>query len=304
MSALTISVVKQRTLCEEIQAKGVGLHTGKQVALTLRPAPIDAGIVFRRVDLDPVVEIPACFEQVSGTLLGTTLQVDDASITTVEHLLSAFSGLGVDNAYVDLDGIEVPIMDGSAMPFVFLIQSAGICEQNAPKKFLRILKRIEVCDQDKWAAIEPFNGTRLTVEIIYDHPHTGFSVSNRKLDFQFSSTAFAKEISRARTFGFLSDVEALKERNLALGGSLDNAVVLDEREILNQECLRFSNEFVRHKLLDALGDLYLHKYHFIGAFFGYKSGHHLNNKLSIKLMNDPSSWEIVTFPQNELPITF
>lgn len=298
------TVIQQKTLCAEIQACGVGLHTGKQVNLTLRPAPVNTGIRFRRVDLNPVVDIPAHFSHVSCTAWGTTLKKGGATVATAEHVMSAFAGLGVDNAYVDLDGVEVPIMDGSALPFVFLIQSTGLCEQKAPKQFLRILKRVEVRDRDKWAVVEPLDGTRLTIEIIYDHPHTGFSIRNRRLDFQFSSTAFVKEISRARTFGFLSDVDELQKNNLALGGSLENAIVLDDNGIMNQEALRFSNEFVRHKLLDALGDLYLLGHHFVGAFFGYKSGHDLNNQLLLALMQDDRAWEMVQYTASTLPITF
>ena len=298
------SMIKQRTLCGAIRARGIGLHTGKQVELALRPAPVDTGIIFRRIDLHPVVEIPALFNHVSNTFLGTTLRVGEATIATSEHLMSAFAGLGIDNVYVDINGSEVPIMDGSSISYVFLIESAGICEQDVPKKFLRILKRIETHNQDKWAAIEPFDGTRLVVEIMYNHPHVGFGSDNRKFDFTFSRTAFIKEISRARTFGFLSDSEMLQKNNLALGCCLDNAIVLDHQNMMNQECLRFSNEFVRHKMLDALGDLYLLGHHVVGAFFGYKSGHYLNNKLSLTLMNNSSAWELVTLSQNEFPVVF
>jgi len=285
--------VKQRTLKESIRATGIGLHGGVKVYMTLRPAPANTGIVFRRVDLDQPVDIPANALNVTQTTLGTTLEHDGAKVATVEHLLSAMAGLGIDNAFVDLTAPEVPIMDGSAAPFVFLLQSAGIEEQNSPKKFIRIRKPIEVRDGDKWARLTPYNGFKINFEIDFDHPVLRKHRQTASLDF--STTAFLKEISRARTFGFLRDLETLRERDLTLGGSLDNAIVMDEYRVLNEDGLRFRDEFVRHKILDAVGDLYLLGCCLIGEFNGFKSGHHLNNCLLRALLNDRDSFEEVVF---------
>jgi len=296
-------VIKQRTLKNVIRATGVGLHTGEKVYLTLRPAAADTGIIFRRVDLDVPVEIKACPENVGETLLSTTLVKDDVKISTVEHLLSALAGLGIDNAYVDLSAPEVPIMDGSAGPFVFLIQSAGIEEQNAPKRFIRIKRTVLVKDGDKWARFDPFEGFKVEFSIDFDHPV--FKSHNQWAAVDFSTTSFVKEISRARTFGFMRDIELLRQRQLARGGSLDNAVVMDDYRVLNEDGLRYENEFVKHKILDAIGDLYLLGHSLIGAFTGHKSGHALNNLLLRTLMADENAWEQVTFEDMEpAPISF
>ena len=286
-------MIRQRTLKNVIRATGVGLHTGEKVYLTLRPAAPNTGIVFRRVDLDSPVDIPAKAENVGDTRLSTTLAKDGARISTVEHLLSAFAGLGIDNAYVDVSAPEVPIMDGSAGPFVFLIQSAGVEEQNVAKRFIRIKKPIEVRDGDKVARFEPFNGFKVSFGIDFDHPAVMESGRNSVIDF--SSTSFVKEVSRARTFGFLRDIEMLRENGLALGGSMDNAIVVDDFRVLNEDGLRYQDEFVRHKILDAIGDLYLLGHSLIGAFSGYKSGHELNNRLLKALIAQPATWEEVTF---------
>lgn len=296
-------MIKQRTLKNVIRATGVGLHTGNKVYLTLRPAAADTGIVFRRVDLDPPVEIAACPENVGDTRLSTTLVKDDVRISTVEHLLSALAGLGIDNAYVDLSAPEVPIMDGSAGPFVFLIQSAGIVEQNVPKRFIRIKRPVVVEDGDKWARFDPFDGFKVSFVIDFDHP--AFRSTSQKATIDFSTTSFVKEISRARTFGFLKEIEYLRARSLALGGSLDNAVVVDEYRVLNEDGLRYHDEFVKHKVLDAIGDLYLLGRSLIGEFSGYKSGHALNNRLLRQLMADESAWDMVTYEDDAVaPISF
>jgi len=296
-------MLNQRTLKNVIRATGVGLHTGKKVLVTFRPAPPDRGIIFRRVDLDPVVEIPARAENVGDTSLSTSLMRDGVRISTVEHLLSAFAGLGIDNAYVDLSAAEVPIMDGSAGPFVFLIQSAGFQEQSEPKRFIRIKKPISVHDGDKWARFEPFSGFKVSFAIEFDHPF--FQQSSKHAEIDFSTTSFVKEVSRARTFGFMREVEWLRGRNLALGGSLDNAVVVDDYRVLNEDGLRYEDEFVKHKILDAIGDLYLLGHSLIGAFHGHKSGHELNNQLLRKLLTTQSAWELVTFKKvEEAPISF
>jgi UDP-3-O-[3-hydroxymyristoyl] N-acetylglucosamine deacetylase len=296
-------MIKQRTLKNVIRATGVGLHTGDKVYLTLRPAAPDTGIVFRRVDLTPPVEIAACPENVGDTQLSTTLIKDDTRISTVEHLLSAMAGLGIDNAYVDLSAAEVPIMDGSAGPFVFLIQSAGIVEQGAPKRFIRIKKSVTVQDGDKWARFDPFDGFKVSFVIDFNHPAFLNGVQQAVVDF--STTSFVREVSRARTFGFLKDIEWLRERKLAFGASLDNAVVVDDYRVLNEEGLRYSDEFVKHKVLDAIGDLYLLGRSLIGAFRGHKSGHALNNRLLRSLLADESAWEEVTFEgEIDAPISF
>jgi UDP-3-O-[3-hydroxymyristoyl] N-acetylglucosamine deacetylase len=296
-------MIKQRTLKNVIRATGVGLHTGAKVYLTLRPAAPDTGIVFRRVDLEPPVDIPARAENVGDTRLSTTLTKDGARISTVEHLLSAFAGLGIDNAYVDVSAAEVPIMDGSAGPFVFLIQSAGVEEQNVAKRFIRIKRPVEVREGDKTARFEPFNGFKVSFGIDFDHP--AMSEESRRSVIDFSSTSFVKEVSRARTFGFLRDIEMLRENGLALGGSMDNAIVVDDFRVLNEDGLRYEDEFVKHKILDAIGDLYLLGHSLIGAFSGYKSGHELNNRLLKTLITQPETWEEVTFEDAErAPISY
>jgi len=296
-------MIKQRTLKNVIRATGVGLHTGAKVYLTLRPAAPDTGIVFRRVDLEPPVDIPAKAENVGDTRLSTTLTKDGARISTVEHLLSAFAGLGIDNAYVDVSAAEVPIMDGSAGPFVFLIQSAGVEEQNVAKRFIRIKRPVEVREGDKIARFEPFNEFKVSFGIDFDHP--AMSEESRRSVIDFSSTSFVKEVSRARTFGFLRDIEMLRENGLALGGSMDNAIVVDDFRVLNEDGLRYEDEFVKHKILDAIGDLYLLGHSLIGAFSGYKSGHELNNRLLKTLITQPETWEEVTFEDAErAPISY
>ena len=296
-------MIKQRTLKNVIRATGVGLHTGRKVFLTLRPAPVDTGIVFRRDDLKPVVEIVARAENVGDTSLSTSLVKDNVRISTVEHLLSAFAGLGIDNAFVDLSASEVPIMDGSAGPFVFLIQSAGIADQNKAKKYLRIKRQISVRDGDKWARFEPFNGFKVSFAIEFDHPY--FHQRSKHAEIDFSTTSFVKEVARARTFGFMRDVEILREQNLALGGSLDNAVVVDDYRVLNEDGLRYEDEFVKHKILDAIGDLYLLGHSLIGAFHGYKSGHELNNRLLRKILATKDAFELVSFEGEEsAPFSF
>lgn len=296
-------MIKQRTLKNCIKATGVGLHSGKKVLVTLRPAPAHSGIVFRRIDVTPAVEIPARAENVGDTRLSTSLARGEVRIATVEHLLSAFAGLGIDNAYVDVSAPEVPIMDGSAGPFVFLIQSAGIEEQSAPKQFVRIKRPVAVEDGDKWARLEPFDGFKVSFSIDFDHPLFDETIKFAEVDF--STTSFVKEVSRARTFGFLKEVEMLREKDLALGGSLQNAVVIDDYRVLNEDGLRYEDEFVRHKILDAIGDLYLLGHGLIGAFRGHKSGHALNNRLLRRLLADQSAWELVDYRDEvELPLTF
>ena len=296
-------MIHQRTLKNVIRATGVGLHTGEKVYLTLRPAAVNTGVVFRRVDLDPVVELYAKPERVGDTRLSTALQEGDVSVSTVEHLMSALAGLGIDNVYVELTSPEVPIMDGSAAPFVFLIQSAGVIEQSSPKEFIRVIKPIKIEEGDKWAKFEPFEGFKVSFGIDFDHPIFTKSPQNATVDF--STTSFVKEVSRARTFGFMHEVEALREAGLALGGSHDNAIVMDSYTILNDDGLRYEDEFVKHKILDAIGDLYLLGHPLIGAFSAYKSGHALNNKLLCALVQQPDAWELVTFddPQ-DAPIAF
>jgi UDP-3-O-[3-hydroxymyristoyl] N-acetylglucosamine deacetylase len=293
----------QRTLRNIIRATGVGLHTGKKVMMTLRPAGPDRGIVFRRVDLPHPVEIEARAENVGETMLGTTLVGGEARISTVEHLLSAFAGLGIDNACVDLTAAEVPIMDGSAGPFVFLLQSAGIEEQTLPKRFIRIRKPIEARDGDKWARFDPFEGFKVNFEIEFDHPV--FKRRLQRASMNFSTTSFLKEISRARTFGFMRDLETLRAHNLALGGTLHNAIVLDDVGVVNEDGLRYEDEFVKHKILDAIGDLYLLGHSLVGEFSGHKSGHDLNNRLLRALLADRDAWEEVVFESAEhAPISY
>ena len=286
-------MIYQKTLRNVIRAKGVGLHTGEQVNLTMRPAPPDAGIVFRRVDLTPAVEIAARLENVADTRLSTALGHETVRISTVEHLLSAFSGLGIDNAVVELSAAEVPIMDGSAGPFVFLIQSAGVEEQPVAKRFVRIRRRVEVSDGDKWARFLPHQGFKVGFTIDFSHPL--FKGRHSRAEIDFTRTSFVREVSRARTFGFMRDIEKLREERLALGGNLDNAIVLDDYRVVNEDGLRYDDEFVKHKVLDAVGDLYLLGYSLIGAFSGHKSGHALNNRLLRELVRQQDAWEIVSF---------
>ena len=290
-------MIRQRTLKNVISATGVGMHTGEKVYMTLRPAAADTGIVFRRIDLPVVVDIKADAYAVGDTRLASCLEKDGASVGTVEHLMSALAGLGIDNAYVDLSAPEVPIMDGSAGPFVFLLQSAGIEEQNAAKRFIRIRKTVEVRHGDKWVKLEPFNGFKIDLGIEFNHPV--FDRSRQTVSFDFSSTSYTKEVSRARTFGFMQDVEAMRSQGLAMGGSLDNAIVMDEYRILNSDGLRYDDEFVKHKALDAIGDLYLLGHPIIGAFSGFKSGHALNNQLLRALLEDQTAWEFCSFANAE-----
>jgi UDP-3-O-[3-hydroxymyristoyl] N-acetylglucosamine deacetylase len=290
-------MLRQRTLKSLVSASGVGLHTGKKVRITLRPAPVDTGVVFRRVDLASPVDIPARAELVGEARLASTLIKGDVKVHTVEHLMSALGGLGVDNAYVDLDAPELPIMDGSASPFVLLIQQAGIEEQNAPKKFLRVTRRVEVKDGDKWARLDPYEGYRLSFSIEFRHPV--IERTTQAVTVDFAETSYLKEIARARTFGFMHEVEDLRDSGLALGGGLDNAVVLDEYRVLNTEGLRFADEFIRHKLLDAIGDLYLLGKPLLGAFTAHKSGHALNNRLLRAALADPAALELVVFERPE-----
>lgn len=295
-------MIKQRTPRKVIEATGVGLHSGEKVYLTLRPAPVNTGIIFRRTDLNPVVEIPASYEYVGDTTLCTSLQHNGVKIGTVEHLLSALAGLGIDNAYVDINAPELPIMDGSAAPFVFLLQSAGIRQQNAPKRFIRILKPICVEDNGKYVKFLPYNGYKVSFTIDFDHPV--FSDKPQSATFDFATCSYVKEVCRARTFGFLSDYEKLREVDLAKGGSLDNAVVVDDYRVLNDDGLRFHDEFVKHKVLDAIGDLYLLGASLIGAFEGYKSGHELNNKLLRALYAQRNAWEYTYFDAEEYRPSF
>jgi UDP-3-O-[3-hydroxymyristoyl] N-acetylglucosamine deacetylase len=296
-------MLRQRTLKTAIRATGVGLHTGEKVYMTLRPAAENSGVTFRRVDLDLPVDIPADATLVGETMLGTTLIKDGVKVATVEHLMSALAGLGIDNLNVDLSAPEVPIMDGSAGPFVFLLQSAGIEEQHAAKKFVRIKKKIRIEEDDKWAEFKPFNGFKVNFDISFNHPV--FNKLSQSASIDFSSTSFLKEVSRARTFCFLRDVETLRARNLTLGGSMDNAIVLDDYRILNEDGLRYTNEFVIHKILDAIGDIYLLGHSLIGEFSAHKSGHDLNNKLLRAMLEDKSVWEEVTFSDpKKVPISY
>jgi UDP-3-O-[3-hydroxymyristoyl] N-acetylglucosamine deacetylase len=296
-------MVGQRTLRNSIRASGVGLHTGKKVLMTVRPAPADTGIVFQRTDLAGSADVPARAGQVGETTLGTTIMNGEARVSTIEHLLSAFAGLGIDNARVEVNAPEVPIMDGSAGPFVFLLQAAGIEEQASPKRFVRIKRQVRVADGDKWAQFDVFEGFKVNFEIEFDHPI--FKRRLQRATMDFSTTSFLKEISRARTFGFMRDIESLRKRNLALGGNLDNAIVLDEKGIMNEDGLRYEDEFVKHKILDAIGDLYLLGHSLIGEFSGHKSGHGLNNQLLRALLADSSAWEEVVFERaDQAPISY
>jgi UDP-3-O-[3-hydroxymyristoyl] N-acetylglucosamine deacetylase len=294
---LGIPMVKQRTLKGSVSVTGVGLHSGQKVTLGLRPAPVNTGIVFRRVDVKPAEEIRARAELVHDTRLSTCMEQNGVRIATVEHLMSALSGLGVDNAYVDLDSAEVPIMDGSAGTFIFLLQSAGIVEQSAAKKFIRVKKSVEVKQGDKWVRFDPYNGYKLTFTINFAHPV--FANTRQHVTVDLGEESYVRDISRARTFGFMQDVEAMRAQGLALGGSLDNAIVMDEYRVLNADGLRFEDEFVKHKVLDAIGDLYMLGYPLIGAFSGFKSGHALNNALVRALLADEQAWEFVTYDSVE-----
>tara|TARA_B110000014_G_scaffold260594_1_gene250644 strand:- start:232 stop:1152 length:921 start_codon:yes stop_codon:yes gene_type:complete len=296
-------MLAQRTLSNSIKAFGIGLHSGEPITLKLLPAPTDTGIIFRRVDLNPVVEIKARAENVGDTTMSTSLTWRDVKISTVEHLLSAMAGLGIDNAYVEVNAAEIPIMDGSAGPFVFLIQSAGLHEQDAPKKFIRIKEKVRVPYNDAWAQVSPFEGFKVAFTGVWDHPV--HKKHGTKASINFNSTSFVKEVSRARTFGFMSDLEALKENDLALGASQKNAVAIGDDEILNEDGLRLENEMTKHKVLDAIGDLYLLGHNLVGSFEGYKSGHTVNNALLRELLARPDTWEVTTYDDpNNSPITY
>ncbi len=298
-----VPMLKQRTLKNVIRATGVGLHSGRKVYMTLRPAAENVGIVFRRVDLEPPADVRADAFLVGETMLGTTLIDGEVKVATVEHLMAALAGLGIDNAYVDLTAPEVPIMDGSAAPFVFLLQSAGIEEQNALKRFIRVKKAVRVDEGDKWAECRPFPGFKVNFQIDFEHPTFKKHLQSSSVDF--STNSFLKEVSRARTFGFLRDIEALRARNLTLGGNMDNAIVLNDYRVLNEDGLRYEDEFVKHKMLDAIGDLYLLGHSLLGEFTGYKSGHSLNNKLVRAILSDESAWEIVNFEDAEkAPVSY
>lgn len=286
-------MLRQRTLKTVIKATGVGLHSGVKVSLSLRPAQVDTGIVFRRVDLDPPVDLKADPLAVGDTRLASCLERDGAKVATVEHLMSALAGLGIDNAYVDVDAAELPIFDGSAAPFVYLLQSAGIEEQGAPKRFLRVTKPVEVRDGDKWARLDPYDGFSLEFSIVFSHPAVAQSGTRAKVDF--GTQSYVREVARARTFGFMQDVESMRDQGLAQGGSLENAIVMDEYRVLNSEGLRYSDEFVKHKILDAIGDLYLAGHPLLAAFSAHKSGHALNNRLLRALLADRTAWELIAF---------
>jgi UDP-3-O-[3-hydroxymyristoyl] N-acetylglucosamine deacetylase len=296
-------MLKQRTLKNVIRATGVGLHTGQKVYLTLRPAPINNGIVFIRTDIESRPEIPAKAHLVGETTLSTTLVKGGVKVSTIEHLMSALSGLGIDNAFIEVSAPEVPIMDGSAGPFVFLIQSAGIEEQDAPKQFIRILKPIRLAEGDKTVSLEPYDGFKVSYTLLYDHPVYRRYTKSATIDF--SSTSFVKEVSRARTFGFMHEFEELRNRNLALGASMDNAIAVGDYKVLNEDGLRYEDEFVKHKILDSIGDLYLLGFSLIGEFKGYKSGHALNNALLRTLEKSQDSWELVSFDSDsQVPISY
>ncbi len=295
--ALNNAMVKQRTLKSSVTVTGVGLHSGEKVTLTLRPGAANSGIVFLRVDVKPVCEMQARADLVYDTRLSTCMEYNGVRVATIEHLMSAFAGLGIDNACVEMNGSEVPIMDGSAGTFIFLLQSAGIVEQSAAKKFIRIRKAVEVVDGDKWVKFEPYNGYRLTFTINFPHPV--FADTKQHVVIELDENSYIREISRARTFGFMQDVEYMRSQGLALGGSLDNAIVMDDYRVLNADGLRFEDEFVKHKVLDAIGDLYLLGHPVIGAFSGFKSGHALNNALLRALLADEQAWEFVTFDNVE-----
>lgn len=286
-------MLKQRTLKTLVRATGVGLHSGVKVTMVLRPAAPDTGIVFRRVDLNPPVDLPAVPHGVGDTRMASTLEKDGAKLSTIEHLMSALAGLGIDNIYVDVDAAELPIMDGSAAPFVFLLQSAGIEEQNAAKKFIRIKKTVRVEEGDKWAELSPYEGFRLDFSIIFNHP--AVDQTGRQVSVDFADNSYIREVARARTFGFMQDIEYMRDHGLALGGSMENAIVMDEYRVLNSDGLRYNDEFVKHKVLDAIGDLYVAGHPILGAFSAFKSGHGLNNKLLRAVLEDASAWEWASF---------
>ncbi|HJP37948.1 MAG: UDP-3-O-acyl-N-acetylglucosamine deacetylase [Gammaproteobacteria bacterium] len=296
-------MLRQRTLKNSIRATGIGLHSGRKVYMTIRPAAENSGIVFRRLDFEPPTDIKADAKSVGDTMLGTTLVQGQAVVATVEHLMAALAGLGIDNAFIDLSAPEVPIMDGSSAPFVFLLQSAGIAEQSALKRFIRIRKTVRVEDAEKWAEFKPHDGYKVNLSIDFDHPIFKRHAQTASIDF--STTSFVKQVSRARTFGFLRDIEALRASNLTLGGTMENAIVLDDYRVLNADGLRYEDEFVRHKILDAIGDLYLLGHSLLGEFSGYKSGHGLNNQLVRALLDDESAWEMVTFDDtSKAPVSY
>lgn len=296
-------MIRQRTLKNVIRATGVGLHTGRKIRLTLSPADVDQGIVFRRVDLNPIFTIDAKATNVGDTTLSTSLGSGDTRVSTVEHLLSAMAGLGIDNAIIDVDGPEIPIMDGSAGPFVFLLQSAGILDQDAPKKFIRVLREVKVEDGDKYASFTPFDGFKVAFSIDFDHPVFKDKSLNAEIDF--SSTSYVKEVSRARTFGFVHEFEYMRSKGLARGASVNNAIAVDDFRILNEDGLRYEDEFVKHKILDAIGDLYLLGNSLIGEFTAHKSGHGLNNQLLRQLLVETDAWEVVTFDDvQDAPISY
>lgn len=296
-------MIRQQTLSSVIRATGIGIHSGRKATVTLRPAAVNTGIIFRRVDLDPIVEIPARADNVGDTRFCTTLTKGDVRISTVEHLMSALAGLGVDNAYVDVSAAEIPIMDGSAGPFVFLLQSAGLQTQKALKKYIRIKKTIRSEFDGKRAELAPYNGLKVDFEIDFDHPL--FTADNRKASINFSTSSYLKQISRSRTFGFMRDLEMLRKNNLILGGSMDNAVVMDDFRVLNEDGLRAPDEMVRHKILDVIGDMYLLGHPVLGHFSGYKSGHDLNNRLLRQLLSEKDAFEVITFDDSEIvPVSF
>jgi len=290
-------MLKQRTLKTLVRATGVGLHSGAKVTIVLRPAAPDTGIVFRRVDLPAPVDIKADPHLVGDTRLASCLEAGDAKIATIEHLMSALAGMGIDNLYIDVDAAELPIMDGSASPFIFLLQSAGIEEQAAAKRFIRVKKMVEVNEGDKWARLEPYEGFRLEFSIAFNHP--AVAQSGTRVSIDFAEDSYIREVARARTFGFMQDVEFMRDQGLALGGSLENAIVMDEYRVLNADGLRFADEFAKHKLLDAIGDLYIVGHPLLAAFSAYKSGHALNNQLLRALLADATAWEFVSFPRVE-----
>jgi UDP-3-O-[3-hydroxymyristoyl] N-acetylglucosamine deacetylase len=297
-------MIKQRTVAKTVSTIGVGLHKGEKVTLTLRPAPDNTGIMFRRVDLDPIVDFKVTPEMVGDTVMCTCLiNAQGVRLSTTEHLMAAIAGLGIDNMVIDVDSAEIPIMDGSANPFVYLLLEAGISEQKLAKKFIRIKRTVRVEDGDKWAEIRPHNGFKIDFAIDFDHPVIAETTQRMQMDF--SAAAFIKDISRARTFGFLHDIEYLRANNLALGGSFDNAVVLDEFRVLNQDGLRYEDEFIKHKILDAIGDLYMAGYSVLGEFISYKTGHALNNQLLCAVLAEQENWEFISFEDKaEMPISY
>lgn len=297
-------MIKQRTLKRIIQATGVGLHTGRKVTLTLRPAAANTGVIYRRTDLNPPVDFPADAKSVQDTMLCTCLvNEQNVRISTVEHINAALAGLGIDNIIIEVDAPEIPIMDGSASPFVYLLLDAGIEELNTAKKFIRITKPVRIEDGDKWAELTPYNGFSLDFTIDFNHP--AIDASSQRYKMNFSAEAFVSQISRARTFGFMRDIEYLQSKGLCLGGSFDCAIVVDDYRVLNEDGLRFDDEFVRHKMLDAIGDLFMCGHNIIGAFTAYKSGHALNNKLLQAVLADQEAWEYVTFENEvEVPLAF